>query len=97
MHAQLGKADNTAQAMRDCMVNMQREVVKPNLALEVRKAYIDLTKSFTTSLVQHHAGQGSVLVGAIDSVLNGAGAVTPRRSPGPREPAPGKGRQNRRR
>lgn len=75
MRVELGRADESARALRDCMVNMQRETVKPGLELEERRAYIDLTQHFTTMLVQHHAELTGGVGVVVDKVLNGAGAA----------------------
>lgn len=72
---ELGRADTSAQSLRECMVNMQRETVKPGLASEERIAYVELTKHFTTMLVQHHTEQAGGLAVALDQLLNGAGAT----------------------
>ena len=75
MQKHLGRADRSAAALRECMVNMQRETVKPGLALEERRAYIDLTSHFTTMLVQHHTDLTGGVANVIDKVLNGSGAA----------------------
>ncbi|MFJ8959061.1 hypothetical protein ACIRG5_06690 [Lentzea sp. NPDC102401] len=75
MQKHLGRADRSAEALRECMVNMQRETVKPGLALEERRAYIDLTSHFTTMLVQHHTDLTGGVANVIDKVLNGSGAA----------------------
>lgn len=72
---ELGQADTSAQSLRECMVNMQRETVKPGLAAEERIAYVELTKHFTTMLVQHHTEQAGGLAVALDRLLNGTGAT----------------------
>ncbi|GAA3625695.1 hypothetical protein C8D88_104348 [Lentzea atacamensis] len=90
MRKELGRADDSARALRECMVNMQRETVKPGLPLAERRAYIELTQHFTTMLVQHHTGLTGGVAEVIDKVLNGSGATAlapQRRSPGR---APGK-------
>lgn len=75
MQKHLGRADRSAAALRECMVTMQRETVKPGLALEERRAYIDLTSHFTTMLVQHHSDLTGGVANVIDKVLNGSGAA----------------------
>jgi hypothetical protein len=75
MRKELGRADNSAQALRECMVNMQRETVKPGLPLAERRAYIELTQHFTTALVRHHSDLTGGVADVIDKVLNGAGAT----------------------
>lgn len=75
MQHKLGQDDITAQALRECMVNMQRETVKPGLPPEVLIAFVDLTKDFTTRLVQHHTEQAGELTLSLDNLLNGAGAT----------------------
>lgn len=89
MQKELGRADKSASALRECMVNMQRETVKPGLELAERRAYIDLTTHFTTMLVQHHSDLTGGVADVIDKVLNGSGAAAlaptaglPRRGPG---------------
>ncbi|MGH1555396.1 hypothetical protein ACRAWF_36790 [Streptomyces sp. L7] len=73
---ELGHADTSAQSLRECMVNMQRETVKPGLASEERIAYVELTKHFTTTArpasTRNRAGGLAV---ALDQLLNGAGAT----------------------
>jgi hypothetical protein len=83
MQQHLGRADRSAAALRECMVNMQRATVKPGLALEERRAYIDLTSHFTTMLVQHHSDLTGGVANVIDKVLNGSGAaaLAPARRP----------------
>lgn len=75
LQQQLGRADNSALALRECMVNMQRETVKPGLPLAERRAYIELTQHFTTMLVQHHSELTGGVADVIDKVLNGSGAA----------------------
>ena len=75
MQKELGRADRSASALRECMVNMQRETVKPGLALAERRAYIELTQHFTTMLVQHHSDLTGGVADVIDKVLNGSGAA----------------------
>lgn len=75
MQKELGRADRSASALRECMVNMQRETVKPGLALAERRAYIELTQHFTTMLVQHHSDLTGGVADVIDKVLNGSGAT----------------------
>lgn len=72
---ELGRADRSASALRECMVNMQRETVKPGLALAERRAYIELTQHFTTMLVQHHSDLTGGVADVVDKVLNGSGAA----------------------
>lgn len=75
MKKELGRADKSAAALRECMVNMQRATVKPGLELAERRAYIDLTQHFTTMLVQHHSELTGGVANVIDKVLNGSGAT----------------------
>ncbi|MCR3753793.1 hypothetical protein [Lentzea californiensis] len=75
MREELGRADRSASALRECMVNMQRATVKPGLELAERRAYIDLTQHFTTMLVQHHSELTGGVADVIDKVLNGSGAA----------------------
>jgi hypothetical protein len=86
MQKELGRADVSAGALRECMVNMQRETVKPGLPLAERRAYVELTQHFTTMLVQHHSDLTGGVADVIDKVLNGSGAaaLAPRRSGGRR-------------
>jgi hypothetical protein len=81
MQKELGRADKSAAALRECMVNMQRATVEPGLELAERRAYIDLTRHFTTMLVQHHSELTGGVAVVIDKVLNGSGAaaLAPRR------------------
>ncbi|MFD4638991.1 hypothetical protein ACFWN2_16865 [Lentzea sp. NPDC058436] len=83
MRKELGRADKSAAALRECMVNMQRATVKPGIALAERRAYIDLTQHFTTMLVQHHSDLTGGVADVIDKVLNGSGAaaLAPTRTP----------------
>ncbi len=74
MRKNLGRADASAAALRECMVNMQRETVRPGLPPAERRAYLDLTRHFTTALVQHHADLTGGVAQVIDKVLNGSGA-----------------------
>ncbi|GGU77155.1 hypothetical protein GCM10010178_80490 [Lentzea flava] len=75
MRKELGRADNSAQALRECMVNMQRATVEPGLPLAERRAYIELTQHFTTALVRHHSDLTGGVADVIDKVLNGSGAT----------------------
>jgi hypothetical protein len=75
MQKELGRADKSAVALRECMVNMQRATVQPGLELAERRAYIDLTRHFTTMLVQHHTELTGGVATVIDKVLNGSGAT----------------------
>lgn len=83
MQKELGRADRSAAALRECMVNMQRATVKPGIDLAERRAYIDLTQHFTTMLVQHHSDLTGGVAVVIDKVLNGSGAtaLAPARKP----------------
>ncbi|HUQ54997.1 hypothetical protein [Lentzea sp.] len=74
MRKHLGRADASAGALRECMVTMQRETVKPGLPLAERRAYVELTQHFTTALVQHHSDLTGGVAKVIDKVLNGSGA-----------------------
>jgi hypothetical protein len=94
MQQELGQADASARALRQCMVNMQLETVKPGLPLEDRRAYIELTQHFTTMLVQHHSDLTGGVAVVVDKVLNGSGAAAlapAPRNPGPRQPGPRQG------
>ncbi|MFI6099261.1 hypothetical protein ACIA8G_27220 [Lentzea sp. NPDC051213] len=84
LQKELGNAGKSASALRECMVNMQRETVKPGLALAERRAYIDLTGHFTTMLVQHHSDLTGGVADVIDKVLNGSGAAALARASGRR-------------
>lgn len=83
MRRNLGQADASAGALRQCMVNMQRETVKPGIPLAERRAYVELTQHFTTALVRHHADLTGGVAKVIDKVLNGSGAtaLNPARRP----------------
>lgn len=83
MRKELGRADKSAAALRECMVNMQRATVKPGIELAERRAYIELTQHFTTLLVQHHSDLTGGVADVIDKVLNGSGAtaLAPARKP----------------
>jgi hypothetical protein len=83
MRKELGRADRSAAALRECMVNMQRATVEPGIGLAERRAYIDLTQHFTTMLVQHHSDLTGGVADVIDKVLNGSGAaaLAPARKP----------------
>ncbi|MBV1852858.1 hypothetical protein [Catellatospora tritici] len=87
MRQELGRADDSAKALRECMVNMQRETVKPGVASEDRRAYLELTQHFTTMLVQHHADLTGGVASVVDKVLNGSGAAA--LAPTPREQGSG--------
>ncbi|GAA4523689.1 hypothetical protein [Amycolatopsis samaneae] len=94
MQGELGRADISARSLRECMVNMQRETVKPGLPLAERRAYIDLTQHFTTMLVQHHADLTGGVAVVVDKVLNGSGAAAlapPSRGSEPRKSVPRNG------
>jgi hypothetical protein len=75
MQKELGRAEASTRQLRECMLNVQREAVKPGLALEDRRYFIELTQYFTTMLVQHHSDLTGGVAGVIDTVLNGAGAA----------------------
>lgn len=45
-----GQADLTAKDLRRCVVNMQREVVKPRITSAEMKTYVELIRVFTTTL-----------------------------------------------
>lgn len=75
MQRELGRADASAKALRECMVNMQRQTVRPGLQPAELLAYRDLTQHFTTMLVQHHTDLTTGVATVIDKVLNGTGAA----------------------
>jgi hypothetical protein len=88
---ELGRADLVAQVLRQCMVNMQLEAVKPGLPPAERRAYLELTKQFTTMLVQHHSDLTGGVAAAIDKMLNDSGArvlAPASRGSGSRKPLP---------
>ncbi|MFD5827418.1 hypothetical protein [Lentzea sp. NPDC060358] len=74
MRQNVSRADVSAGALRECMVTMQRETVRPGLPAAERRAYVELTRHFTTALVQHHADLTGGVAKVIDDVLNGSGA-----------------------
>jgi hypothetical protein len=96
MRQHLGRADGSAMALRECMVNMQRETVKPGLPLAERRAYIELTQHFTTMLVQHHSDLTGGVADVIDKVLNGSGAAALAPAGSRRAPQSGRARGKRR-
>ncbi|MFD9701041.1 hypothetical protein [Lentzea sp. NPDC059081] len=75
MREHLGRADASAGALRQCMVNMQRATVRPGIPNAERRAYVELTQHFTTALVQHHSDLTGGVAKVIDKVLNGSGAT----------------------
>ncbi len=74
MRDRVGQAELSAQDLRRCIVDMQRELVKPRVPLTEKKLYNESIRIFTTALLNQHSQQGNELVCIIDSVLNGAGA-----------------------
>jgi nucleoside phosphorylase len=86
MQQELGRADASAKALRQCMVNMQSKTVEPGLLPEELLAYRDLTAHFATMVVQHHTDLTGGVALVVDKVLNGSGAAA--LTPAPRSPAP---------
>ncbi len=75
LQKELGRADKSASALRECLVRVQRAAFKPGLDKAERRAYVDLTQHFSTMLVQHHSGLTGGVADVIDKVLNGSGAT----------------------
>lgn len=81
MHTRVGQAELNARGMRQCIDNMQRTLVEPNVPLEDKQLCLEALRICTTNLVNQHSTHGDELVRTIDSVLNGAAPRnTPRRS-----------------
>lgn len=91
MHNRVGHAELSAQSLRRCIENMQRELVKPRVSIAEKQIYVETIRIFTSDLVNQHSVEGDELVRSIDAVLNGsAAAASPRASivAAPRNAAP---------
>jgi hypothetical protein len=77
MQNRVGQAELTAQDMRQCIVNMQKELVKPDTSLAQKKVFLEAIRNFGDILLKQHSQQGNELVRQIDSVLNGSDSVGP--------------------
>jgi hypothetical protein len=84
LRRQVGRADLTAEALRQCIRNMQRALGRRGTTPAEARLYADLIHGFSMDLLHHHSQAGEQILGGIDMVLNGAGA--PRRPGGRKRP-----------
>ena len=84
LRRQVGRTDLTAEALRQCIRNMQRAVGRPGTTVAEAQVYAELIHGFSADLLNHHAQQGDQVLTGIDMVLNGR--------PGGRGGAPGRPR-----
>jgi NAD(P)-dependent dehydrogenase (short-subunit alcohol dehydrogenase family) len=73
MRTRLGDAELSAKSLRTALNNMQRDMGRARG--KEKSYYMQIIQTLTVQLVQHHGVQSNSMVDAIDSVLNGAGAV----------------------
>ncbi len=81
MHDRVGHAELSARALRRCIENMQRELVKPMVSLAEKQLCVEALRISTSALVNQHSVGGDELVREIDAVLNGSGAGAPTLAP----------------
>lgn len=74
MRTRLGDAELSAKSLRAALNNMQRDMGRARG--REKSYYMQIIQTLTVQLVQHHGVQTNSMVDAIDSVLNGAGAVS---------------------
>jgi len=100
MQNRVGQAELTAQNMRQCIVDMQKALVKPDTSLAQKKIFLQAIRDFGHILLQQHCQQGNELVRQIDSVLNGSDSGGSNPVPvnaGQRGSAPNRAQRKRRR
>ncbi|MCW2139611.1 hypothetical protein BXY51_004172 [Actinoplanes cyaneus] len=76
MRTRLGDAELSAKSLRRALDNMQRDMARARG--REKSYYMQMIQTLTVQLVHHHGAQSNSMVDAIDSVLNGAGAVANR-------------------
>ena len=77
MHLTVANHERTARGLRQCLVNLQRDILKPGLSRWQQELYGDLMRDVMAQLNTNHAIGGQTLTGNIHEILNGAGALTP--------------------
>lgn len=93
---QLGDVIVTADSLRRSLDRAQRRMEQPNIPHQDRVLYAQVLQSVAPLLVSHTAAARGMLVGALDSILNGPGSARPVRLDPPRRPPPRRSRQPRR-
>ncbi|KUL32617.1 hypothetical protein [Actinoplanes awajinensis] len=90
LRRQVGRTDLTAEALRQCIRNMQRALGRRGTTPDEARVYAELIHGFSADLLSHHSQQGSQVLTGIDMVLNGdaaprlGGGAAPRRAGGGR-------------
>lgn len=103
LRSELGSGKVNAQSLRQMIVFAQQEMVKQG-PHEDMVLWAQIIQTYGPLLVGHTAASGSVLVSAIDAVLNGSGSgrqvpldLPPRRTMPPRKAPSSEGSQQARR
>ena len=104
LRSELSGEKVNAQSLRQMIAFAQMEMTKQGLLYEDRVLWAQIIQTYGPLLVDHTAASGSVLVSAIDAVLNGSGSgrqvpldVPPRRTTPPRGATPSAGGRQARR
>jgi hypothetical protein len=103
LRSELGGGEVSAQSLRQMIAFAQREMAKPG-PHEDMVLWAQIIQTYGPLLVGQTTASGSVLVSAIDAVLNGSGSgrrvpldLPPRRTGPPRGASPAEGAQQARR
>jgi hypothetical protein len=85
LRRQAGRVDLSAEALRECIRNMQRALGRRGTTPAEARVYAELIHGFSADLLGQHSQQGEQLLSGIDMILNGPGApARPRRAAGDR-------------
>ncbi|HST84410.1 MAG TPA: hypothetical protein VLL08_21915 [Kineosporiaceae bacterium] len=77
MHRTVANHERTARELRQCLVNLQRDMLKSGLSRWQQELYGDLMRDVMAQLNANHAIGGQTLTGNIHEILNGEGALAP--------------------
>jgi hypothetical protein len=77
MHRTVATHERTARELRQCLINLQRDLLKPGVGRWQQELYGDLMREVMSQLNANHAIGGQTLTGNIHEILNGEGALAP--------------------
>jgi hypothetical protein len=75
MTREVGRSDAGAREWRRMLLDVHREIVKPNLPVTQKKILLAAVRDYGSILVQTHASDNETSASKVDAVLNGEGAV----------------------
>jgi hypothetical protein len=71
--------ERTAKRFRACFTNMERKICEPGISPEMVEVFGILMRDIAAQLVDNTATGGQLITGQIHEILNGEGALDPRR------------------